>query len=141
VAARLLVRYSAGEYRRIVFGILLMFGMSAAMLLQPWPLKLILDSVLGQEAPPAPLAGFYELTKRTFLPVDSAIAALAFLCASIVLIQFVTGALNIWSTQELVAIGLRMVFKLRCAIFDHVQRLSLTFHDKTTVVDSLYRIA
>ena len=34
-----------------------------------------------------------------------------------------------------------MVFKLRCAIFDHVQRLSLTFHDSTTVGDSLYRIA
>ena len=141
VAARLLVRYSAGEYGRIVFGILLMFGMSAVMLLQPWPLKLILDSVLGREAPPGQLATFYELTKPTFLVVDPVLGALAFLCVSIVLIQLVTGALNIWSTQELVAIGLRMVFKLRCAIFDHVQRLSLTFHDSTTVGDSLYRIA
>jgi ATP-binding cassette subfamily B protein/subfamily B ATP-binding cassette protein MsbA len=33
-----------------------------------------------------------------------------------------------------------MVFKLRCALFDHMQRLSLAFHDATTVGDSLYRV-
>src|ERR1051326_6499063 len=141
ISARLIVRYSAGEYRRILLGILLMFGMSAVALLQPWPLKLVLDSVLGPKALSGQSALFHQLTDRTFLPVDPVLAALAFLCVSIVLIQLVTGALNIWSTQELVAIGLRMVFKLRCAVFDHVQRLSLTFHDSTTVGDSSYRIA
>ena len=37
--------------------------------------------------------------------------------------------------------GLKMVFRLRCAVFDHVQRLSLAFHDATTVGDSIYRVA
>jgi len=141
VAARILMRYSAGEYCRIAFGILLMFGVSAATLLQPWPLKLVLDSVLAPKSAPDALAALQERINLVFLPVDSALVALALLCVSIVLIQLVTGALNIWSTQELVAIGLRMVFKLRCAVFDRVQRLSLTFHDSTSVGDSLYRIA
>jgi ABC-type multidrug transport system fused ATPase/permease subunit len=135
------VKYSAGEYGRIVFGILLMFGMSAATLLQPWPLKLVLDLVLAPKSPSGALAALLERTNLTFLPLDPVLAALTLLCFSIVVIQLVTSALNVWSTQELVAIGLRMVFKLRCAIFDHVQRLSLTFHDSTTVGDSLYRIA
>jgi ATP-binding cassette subfamily B protein/subfamily B ATP-binding cassette protein MsbA len=34
-----------------------------------------------------------------------------------------------------------MVFRLRCRLFDHVQRLSLAFHDATPVGDSLYRVA
>jgi ATP-binding cassette subfamily B protein/subfamily B ATP-binding cassette protein MsbA len=33
-----------------------------------------------------------------------------------------------------------MVFRLRCALFDHVQRQSLSFHDSKAVGDSLYRI-
>jgi ATP-binding cassette, subfamily B, bacterial len=33
-----------------------------------------------------------------------------------------------------------MVFRLRCRLFDHLQRLSLAFHDTTTVGDSLYRM-
>jgi ABC-type multidrug transport system fused ATPase/permease subunit len=32
------------------------------------------------------------------------------------------------------------VFRLRCIVFDRVQRLSLAFHDSTTVGDSLYRV-
>jgi ATP-binding cassette subfamily B protein/subfamily B ATP-binding cassette protein MsbA len=43
-------------------------------------------------------------------------------------------------TNLLVAIGLRMVFRLRSRLFDHVQRLSLAFHDATPVGDSLYRV-
>jgi ATP-binding cassette subfamily B protein/subfamily B ATP-binding cassette protein MsbA len=34
-----------------------------------------------------------------------------------------------------------MVFRLRCAVFEHLQRLSLAFHDATKVGDSLYRVA
>jgi ATP-binding cassette subfamily B protein/subfamily B ATP-binding cassette protein MsbA len=37
--------------------------------------------------------------------------------------------------------ALRMVFRLRCAVFEHLQKLSLAFHDTTKVGDSLYRIA
>jgi thiamine kinase-like enzyme len=33
-----------------------------------------------------------------------------------------------------------MVFKLRCTLFNHIQRLSLAFHDSTSVGDSLYRV-
>jgi len=50
------------------------------------------------------------------------------------------GILTILSTQVLVSVGLRMVFRLRCTLFDHIQRLSLGFHDSTTVGDSLYRV-
>src|ERR1051326_4327475 len=91
ISARLIVRYSVGEYRRILLGILLMFGMSAVALLQPWPLKLVVDSVLGPKVPSGQSALFHQLIDLTFLPVDPILAALAFLCVCIVLIQLVTG--------------------------------------------------
>src|SRR5205823_3786640 len=47
---------------------------------------------------------------------------------------------NVAQTAVLVSTGLRLVFKLRCALFDHVQALSLAFHDATPVGDSLYRV-
>jgi ATP-binding cassette subfamily B protein len=59
----------------------------------------------------------------------------------LLLIHVIAGALTVVSTYVLVAVGLRMVFKLRCALFDHIQRLSLRFHDSTTIGDSLYRVA
>ena len=58
----------------------------------------------------------------------------------VLLIQLVMGGLTVLSTYVLVAVGLRMVFRLRCRLFDHLQRLSLAFHDSTTVGDSLYRV-
>jgi len=37
-------------------GLALLVGSTVATLLQPWPLKLVIDSVLGGEPPPAALA-------------------------------------------------------------------------------------
>ncbi len=56
------------------------------------------------------------------------------------MLQSLLGVLEVLSTYLLVAVGLRMVFKLRCALFAHMQRLSLSFHDATAVGDSLYRV-
>src|SRR5206468_1807157 len=56
------------------------------------------------------------------------------------LLQLVVGALTTLSTNLLVGLGLRLVFKLRCILFEHVQKLSLAFHDTTSVGDSLYRV-
>jgi ABC-type multidrug transport system fused ATPase/permease subunit len=73
-------------------------------------------------------------------PPTSGLALLLVLCVSIVVLRALHGVLNMLSTTLLVSAGLHMVFRLRCALFDHVQRLSLRFHDTTTVGDSLYRV-
>jgi ATP-binding cassette subfamily B protein/subfamily B ATP-binding cassette protein MsbA len=39
------------------------------------------------------------------------------------------------------SVALRMVFRLRCMLFDHLQRHSLQFHESKSVGDSLYRVA
>ena len=118
-----------GEGARVVGGLALLVGSTAAALLQPWPLKLVIDSVLGsQPAPPA-------------LAALSRTALLGVLVTTIVGLQLFVGALAMLGTNVVIRAALRMVFRLRCAVFEHLQRLSLAFHDATKVGDSLYRVA
>lgn len=131
-----------GEEVKIVLGVLLLLGGSAFALLQPWPLKLVVDSVLGNHDAPAAVTHVTTWVTHLmpWLFTNTEMALLLILCTGILLIQLLMGGLTVLSTYILVAIGLRMVFRLRCRLFDHLQRLSLTFHDTTTVGDSLYRV-
>jgi ATP-binding cassette, subfamily B, bacterial len=118
-----------GEGVPVAAGLALLVGSTAAALLQPWPLKLVIDSVLGSEPPPALLA----TASRT--------ALLGLLVAVVIGLQIVVGALAMLGTNFVIRAALRMVFRLRCALFEHLQKLSLSFHDATKVGDSLYRVA
>ncbi len=127
--ARLLGLALRGEGARVAAGLALLVGSTAAALLQPWPLKLVVDSVLGSQVPPPALA---KLSKTALLGV---------LVGAIVGLQVLVGALAMLGTNIVIRAALRMVFRLRCAVFEHLQRLSLAFHDATKVGDSLYRVA
>jgi len=127
--ARLLGLARRGEGARVAAGLALLVGSAAAALLQPWPLKLVIDSVLGSLPPPAALA------------TQSKTALLGVLVTAMIGLQLVVGALAMLGTNVVIRAALRMVFRLRCAVFEHLQRLSLAFHDATKVGDSLYRVA
>jgi len=49
---RLLRECAPGEGPHIVLGLLVLLGASGAALLQPWPLKLVVDSVMGDSSSP-----------------------------------------------------------------------------------------
>lgn len=139
VVGRLLAQALRGEGVRIAGGLALLTAAAGILVLEPWPLKLIVDSVLGDRPLPGPLA-------RLPGPAEgpdaggARLALLAWLCAGMVALRLLAGICTMLSTNALVSIGLRMVFRLRCRLFDHVQRLSLAFHDATPVGDSLYRV-
>ena len=138
---RLLRECAPGEGPHIALGLLVLLGASGAALLQPWPLKLVVDSVVGDQRPPSPLADLAStITAYTALAAHPKFALLLILCLGVLALQSLVGVLEVLGTYLLVSVGLRMVFKLRCALFDHTQRLSLSFHDATAVGDSLYRV-
>src|SRR5687768_16490347 len=134
LSVRLLREYGLEEKWSVLGGLALLAATSAVYLLQPWPLKLIIDLLTGARKPSAMLSSLAAtLGGGTSMIVG-------FLCLAILAIHIVAGVLNVMSTYLLIAAGLRMVNRLRCAVFDHVQRLSLRFHDRTSVGDSLYRV-
>jgi ABC-type multidrug transport system fused ATPase/permease subunit len=141
VAGRLLRRFLPGETRSLVVGIVFMLGAAAMALLQPWPLKVVLDSVVGRVPVPALLQRMsVSLGTSSAFAGHPGLALLTILCLAILLIELLMGVCHVLSTYVLTAVALRMVFNLRCALFDHVQRQSLSFHESRTVGDSLYRI-
>jgi ATP-binding cassette subfamily B protein len=141
VTTRLLRRFMPGEIRGLTLGLIFLLGASAMTLLQPWPIKVVLDSVVGKIAPPA----IVQLVTASFQGAGlfaghPGLLLLTILCVAILLIELLMGVCHVFSTYVLNSVALRMVFRLRCALFDHVQRQSLSFHDSKAVGDSLYRI-
>jgi ATP-binding cassette subfamily B protein/subfamily B ATP-binding cassette protein MsbA len=139
-AARLLALCMVGEVRIAAAGLLLMLSGSVLALLQPWPLKFIMNVVATKSAPPGFLLAADNFVAR-LIPIGHGKPGLiAMLCAALLLISLGSAAISVVSTWLLISSGLRMVFKLRCRVFEHIQRLPLSFHDATTVGDSLYRV-
>lgn len=113
-----------------VTGLILTLLGVAASLLQPWPLKIIVDSILGSTPMPAWLTGIG----------DNKLVALSVLCVGLMLIHALRGGLSAWGTTHLVRAGLRMTQELRARLYEHLQKLGLVFHDNRAVGDSVYRV-
>ncbi len=104
-------------------------------LLNPLPLKIAVDSVLGSE----PIPGFLGrlLTAHT----THSNTAVLFFALSLLLLVALLNQLQVlaeWLLQTYT--GERLVLDFRAMLFHHVQRLSLSYHDYTGTADSIYRI-
>ncbi len=125
--ARRLLHYLRPYRLAFLLGLAQVALMSAIDLLRPWPLKIIVDSVLADR--PLPL-GF--AAGKTGL--------LTACVVSQVLLQGLLGAISYWNNRTTITIGQKMVNDLRSDLYQHLQRLSLSFHAKRQVGDLLYRL-
>src|SRR5260370_13200550 len=104
-------------------------------LLGPLPLKIAVDSAIGQQ----PLPGFLQaLLPAAGLRSSGAVLALAtgVLMASALLSQLrglVSSLLRAYT-------GEKLVLGFRAQLFRHAQRLSVSYHDMKGTADSPYRI-
>jgi ATP-binding cassette subfamily B protein/subfamily B ATP-binding cassette protein MsbA len=114
---------------RFVGAVLLVLGIGLLELLKPWPLKLVVDSVIGGEA--TGWAGLDALAPR---------AKLAVACGLMVAVYLLLGAFGVVSNWVTVDIGQRMVNDVRSDLYAHLARLSLAFHSRRQVGDLLYRL-
>jgi len=103
--------------------------MSGCELLKPWPLKIVIDSVLGDNPSPWNL---HELFSKQGLLVAA--------CAGLIVIYLVLGGITLLNNYTTIKIGQRMVNDLRRDLYSHLQRLSLAFHSRRQVGDLMYRV-
>ncbi len=128
-----------GEWRRTLLGGVLMLLGTGVSLLQPWPMKYIVNIVAGDHTPRFIISATRQID--AILPIGhAATGQITLLCAALLLISLLGAGITVLSTWILIGVGLRMVYRLRCRVFDHLQNLSPAFHDATTVGDSLYRV-
>lgn len=117
-------------YRFVFMGALaLVFVINGAELLKPWPLKIIIDNVLSGKPLP------WEFAKD--LPPQ---VLLIFACLSMVVIYLLVGGLMLLNNYVTIKIGQTMVNDLRSELYNHLQRLSLAFHNRRQVGDLMYRV-
>src|SRR4051812_23290410 len=96
-------------------------------LLVPVPLKIAVDSVIGDHPAPA------------FLP-SSDTALLIAVAALVILITALQQLLRLATSVLQAFTGERLALAFRARMFDHVQRLSLSYHDTRGSSDAIYRI-
>jgi ATP-binding cassette subfamily B protein len=101
--------------------------LTAAQLAQPWPLKLVLDRILGGHT-------------GTFRLSDGDIADLAWIAGLVIAIAVVGAIASYYAQFWLDRAGQRIVHDLRIATYAHLQRLSLTFHDGRSKGDLVTRV-
>jgi ATP-binding cassette subfamily B protein len=117
-------------YRRTLFwAFLQVLLIGACEMLKPWPLKIIIDSVLGSQPPPW---GWPAGWSREAMLVAA--------CAALVLTYAVLGALAVLNNYTTIGIGQRVVSELRSDLYGHLHRLSLAFHSRAQVGDLIYRV-
>lgn len=112
--------------------ILLVVAAAGIGLLAPWPLKIIIDTVLEERALPdilVPVLGDLDPRSLLVFAVLGGLGITLFQNAITVVHDYVTTKLD-----------QRMVLDFRSDLFQHAQRLSLSFHDRSRTGQLMYRI-
>lgn len=125
------LRFFRPERARLAGVLALMLVGIGANLLKPWPMAVLVDSVLGTKALPAALQSWSG---------DKA-ALIAVLAGATVLLHLLQGGLNATQNFLAISIGLRGLRRVRNEVFGWLQRLSLRFHQGRSTGDLIHRAA
>jgi len=112
-----------------------LLGVILADLLAPWPLKVIFDHILlAQPLPPAlaPLAPV--LAQGNWF-------ALVMMAGAIGLIALLSGGFAYLQIYMTARVGHFITYRLRSALFAHLQRLSLTYHHQARSGELITKVA
>jgi ATP-binding cassette subfamily B protein len=131
-----LLRYTRNHRTALLLIFVLTFAAAGMVALQPWPLKLLIDHVLGDNPlPPVLVNGLSFLALK---PRDTVLIAVV---VSGGLALFALGAVVdtalawVWTIA-----GRRLVFDVAEDLFARLQRRSLTYHKRTPVGDLMGRV-
>jgi ATP-binding cassette subfamily B protein len=123
-------------YRGRVAGVgLLMLLQVALGALEPWPLKIVIDYVLGQHELPEVLQPWaLNISGGTTLGL-----LVLFVLLGVVL-QLIHQVASAYGVRLQTDTGQRMVYDLRYRLLEHLQSLGLNHHITTNTGDAVYRV-
>ncbi|HSI78523.1 MAG TPA: ABC transporter ATP-binding protein [Lunatimonas sp.] len=119
----------------IVVTLLLNLLSTPLILLNPLPLKIVIDSAFGDEPLPGFIQNLFPATQG--FGFNQILLFAAGMIIGISLLKNLQG-LFLWVLQSYV--GEKIVLAFRNALFGRIQRLSMVYHDSVGVSDSVYRI-
>lgn len=123
------------HFPSLTLGLLAAIGEGIANLLDPWPLKIVLDDVLRSQHNHGWLNRFIYATFGSDKP-----AVLKFAVFAVFLIA-VADALCSYAEKYLTtSVGQWVMHDLRRTLYSHIQRLSLAYHDQKQTGDLISRV-
>lgn len=119
----------------LVVGFLAVLGESAANLLAPWPLKIVLDNVLRGRGG----HGFAERWITALAGTDK-MAMLRVACLAVLAIALLDAVASYLEKYLTTSVGQWISHDLRRTVYSHIQKLSLAFHDQERTGDLISRV-
>jgi ATP-binding cassette subfamily B protein len=104
-------------------------------LLTPLPLKITVDCVLGSQQLPMWLAYFLPIGAR-----NSDWSAVTLVAGLIVLLALLKQGVDLLFVILRTYTAEQLVLAFRAKLFEHLQRLSLSYHDTASTASSIYRV-
>jgi ATP-binding cassette, subfamily B, bacterial len=121
--------------RELGLGLLAAAGVGAANLLEPWPLKIILDNVLRSRHSHGWLFPLVEGVAG-----QGKIAILKFAIAAVIVIAALDAVSSYAQKYLTTSVGQWVTHDLRRTLYSHIQRLSLAYHDRKQTGDLISRV-
>lgn len=112
------------HWKGLFIGLLAVAAETLAGLLEPWPLKIVLDSVLHTKKSPDWLSRLIVVT----LGNDS-LAILKFTAIAVIAIAAIGAVGTYVEKRTITEVGQKVMHGLRRMFYWHVQRLSMSYHD------------
>ncbi len=116
-------------------GLVAIAGESIANLLDPWPLKVVLDEVLRSHG-----SNGWAMRTIHHLAGTDKLAMLKFACAAVLAIAVFDAICTYGEKYLTTSVGQWVSYDLRLSIYAHIQRLSLSFHDQSRTGDLISRV-
>lgn len=120
----------SGHWAALLLGLGAVGIETAAALLEPWPIKVVLDTVLHAKPLPRPLTQALGATA-----VANGTVVLELAAAAVLVIAIVAAAASYAEKQCVTTLGQRVTHELRSRIYTHAQRLSMSYHDRKRTGD------
>ena len=122
------------HWKTLSLAFIAVLGTSITDVLEPWPLKIVFDHVFGSKRLPewlAPIVGYIGSDKFSILN---------FAVLSVIAIA-IFGAISSYCEKYLTTnVGQWVMHDLRRVLYSHIQRLSLSFHDRKRTGDLISRV-
>ncbi len=132
---QLLLKRTRPFWKHIVGIFLIGLLATPLSLLAPIPLAIAVDSVIGSKPVPGVLD---SLLPPSLTESDSTLLVIA--TALVIIIALLNQLQSLGNSLLSTYTGEKLVLNFRTQLFDHVQQLSLSYHDTIGTADSTYRI-
>jgi len=129
------VRLMRPYWKQLALAFVAVLGETFSDVLEPWPIKIVIDNILQSKKLPGWLAGFVSgaFGQNKLAVLNFAVAAVAGIAVvgaiSSYVEKYLTTSVSQWVTHD-----------LRRTLYNHIQRLSLAEYDKTQTGDLISRV-